>query len=273
LAQNTYKLLALDIDGTLVGKDGNIRSEDKQALAEASEQGIMVSITTGRAIPSCRRILTELELDGYHIFCDGAIVYSHARQHEVYAQTLDKDIIKRAIRFAREHKLTIDFYSATEYFVEEESWAATIHRDFFGVPLTVADFTGISERERIIKAGLTAVNDHEAQKVRLFDDEFREHLHCSWVTSPTYPGIDFINVLAPGVSKGAALKELAAHLGITTAEIIAIGDGNNDISLLSTAGLGVAMGNATEGLKAVADDITLDVENGGIAAAVKKFLL
>ena len=95
----------------------------------------------------------------------------------------------------------------------------------------------------------------------------------AWVTSPTCPGVDFINVVAPGVSKGKALKALISHLEITPAEVIAIGDGNNDLSLLSVAGLGVAMGNATDEAKAAADYITLDVEHGGVAAAIRKFLL
>ena len=273
MARKSYKLLVLDIDGTLIGKNGNILPEDKKALAQAGEQGIMISISTGRAIPSCLGIISELNLNGYHMFCDGAVVYSPSQQREIYARPLDKEVVKRAIEFARIKDISIDFYSATEYFVERETWSATVHRDFFGVPLTIADFAIICEQEKLIKAGLTATNQHEASKARHFHDEFRDSLHCSWVTSPTYPGIDFINVLAPGVSKGNALAELTAYLGIDTDEVIAIGDGNNDISLLSTAGLGIAMGNATPELRAVADYITLDVEDGGLGAAVKKFLL
>ena len=83
---------------------------------------------------------------------------------------------------------------------------------------------------------------------------------------------DFINIINSGVSKGVALKKLASFLGISTEEIIAIGDGLNDISLLKTAGLAVAMGNAFPEVKRVADYITLDVDHSGVAAAVRKFL-
>ena len=99
--------------------------------------------------------------------------------------------------------------------------------------------------------------------------------HCSfsWAKTPAYPGIDFINVVDPEVSKGRALQALTSHLGISLAEVMAIGDGINDIPLLSIAGLAVAMQNAPEEVREVADDITLDVDHSGVAAAVKKYLL
>ena len=98
-------------------------------------------------------------------------------------------------------------------------------------------------------------------------------LDFSHATTPAFPGVDFLNILAKGVSKGKALHALTKHLGITPAEVIAIGDGANDIPLLSAVGLAVAMGNASEAVKAVADHITLDVEHGGLAKAIEKFLL
>ncbi|HEY55995.1 MAG TPA: HAD family phosphatase [Dehalococcoidia bacterium] len=270
---SAYKLLVLDIDGTLLGKDGNILAEDREALARVSDSGIKVSLSTGRAVQACTQVLDELSLDGYHIFCDGALVYSPAYQSEVYVQALDKTVLKRAVEFAHVHEMGIDFYSATRYFVERETWSAVVHRDFFGIPPTVTDFDEICERETIIKAGLVATSPEEVTMARRFHLEFGDRLHFSWVTTPSYPGVDFINVVAPGVSKGRGLEALTAHLGITPAETVAIGDGNNDISLLSSAGLAVAMGNATSGAKEVADYVTLDVERGGVAAAIKKLLL
>ena len=80
-------------------------------------------------------------------------------------------------------------------------------------------------------------------------------------------------MLAPQVSKGRALEVLAEHLGISLVEVMAVGDGINDMSLLSTAGLAVAMGNSSSEVKAVADYITLDVEQSGLATAINKFLL
>jgi len=135
------------------------------------------------------------------------------------------------------------------------------------------DFTKIWERETIIKGGLVVTNPEEDAKVKDFCLQFKGSLNCSWARTPAYPGIAFINIIAPEVSKGNALKVLASHLGVSMSEVIAIGDGTNDISLLSMAGLAVAMDNAPDEVKAVADHVTLDVDHNGVAAAINRFLL
>jgi len=113
----------------------------------------------------------------------------------------------------------------------------------------------------------------ERAKADSFRLHFKDSLSFSVTKTPAYPEVDFINVLAPGVSKGKALEVLASHLGIALTEVIAIGDGANDVSLLAKAGLAIAMDNATAELKAGADHVTLDVDHNGVAAAINKFLL
>jgi Cof subfamily protein (haloacid dehalogenase superfamily) len=273
LVKRSIKLLAIDIDGTLVGEDGVISAEDKAAITEAVRLGIKVALCTGRAIQSCYRVLGDLGLDGYHIFCDGALVYSPSRCHEVYSQTIPPEVLQRMVAFARSQEMNLDLYTVGDYFVERETWSARVHRDIFGIPPTIGSFDHLPEPERIVKAGLVARTPEEQAKAERFNKEFASDLYFSWVTTPSYPQASFVNVVAPGVSKGRAIKALAEHLGLVLSEVMAIGDGNNDISLLSTVGLGVAMGNATEELKAVAHHVTLKVEQGGVAAAVREFLL
>ncbi len=272
MANNSYKLLVIDVDGTLVGRDGNILAEDREALARVCDLGIKVSLSTGRAIQACFGIIGELGLDGSHIFFDGALVCDPHNGEEVYAQPINRVIVKQLVEFAHLNDISLDFYSKTHYFVERETWSSVAHRDFFGVPPTIVDFTMLWEQERIIKGGMVAISPPEVAKAEYFHREFGDNLYFSWVTTPSYPGVEFINVVAPGVTKGKALETLASHLGIALDEVIAIGDGNNDVSLLSSAGWGVAMGNATDRVKEVADYVTLDVEHGGVAAAIKKLL-
>jgi Cof subfamily protein (haloacid dehalogenase superfamily) len=266
-----YKLLVVDIDGTLVGKNGSISTEDREALAKARQSGIRVSLSTGRAAQSCRPIIDRLALDGYHIFFDGALVSNLV--DEVYAEPLDSRVVREAIEFAHQNDTYLELYSLTRFFVERESWATKIHREFFNLEPTVVDFTGLWERERIIKGGLVIASPEEIAKAKSFRLHFSQSLHFSRARSPAYPNVDFINVVDLGVSKGKALAALVLHLGIPLREVMAIGDGTNDIPLLSTVGLAVAMGNAPDEVKAVAHHITLDVEHSGLAAAVNKFLL
>lgn len=265
-------MLVVDIDGTLVGRDGSIPESSKATLKQARDNGLRVSLATGRTMPACRDIMSELGLNGHHMFCDGAIVFNPLSGEEHYVRPLDKTVVRDAVGFAHRHGIHIDFYSADRYFVRQETWSAMVHRDFFGIPLTMDDFSDLWDREVIIKGGLVATSPEELALAQRFDEEFRDRLNFSWVTTPTYPHVDFINVLAPGVCKGAALAAMAAGLGIAPDEIIAIGDGNNDVTMLAAAGLGIAMGNATDKAKEIADYITGDVEEDGLAAALGKFL-
>lgn len=266
-----YRLLVVDIDGTLLGSEGGISAEDKEALAAAQRAGIMVCLSTGRASQGCRWIVDELSLDGYHVFFDGALVSGPDR--ELYVEPLGRGVVKEVVEFVRKNDIYLELYSATDYFVEWENWATEIHRNYFKLEPMVVDFAELGGGEKFIKGGLITRDAEEVAKAKSFRNRFDRSLRFSVARSPAYPGVEFINVLAPEVSKGKALTALASHLGVSLSEVMAIGDGTNDISLLSIAGLAVAMGNAPDEVKAVAHRVTEDVGRSGVAAAVKKFLL
>ena len=268
-----YKILVVDVDGTLVGKDGSISAEDREALAKARQSGIQVSLSTGRVTQACLGIINQLSLDGCHIFFDGALVSSPTQGNEVYVQPISQKTVKQAVEFAHLNGITLELYSTTHYFIERETWASDIRRQFFGIEPTVVDFTKLWHRERIIKGGLTTSSPQAIAKARSFCLHFDSRLHFTCTKTPAYPDINFVNVLAPEVSKGKALAALASHLGVSLDEVMAIGDGTNDIPLLTSAGLAIAMGNAPDEVKAVADYVTLDIDHSGLAAAVNKFLL
>jgi len=214
-----------------------------------------------------------LALDGYHIFFDGALVSNPNQSEEVYVQPLNKLIVKEAVEFARSNDIYLELYSSTRYFVERETWATEVHRQFFKLEPTVVDFTDLWSKERIIKGGLVVASAQEVAQARSFRLRFNRSLRFSEARSPAFPGVEFINVVAPEVSKGEALAALTSHLGISLTEVMAIGDGTNDIPLFSSAGLAVAMDNAPDEVKAVAHYVTLDVDHSGLAAAIERFLL
>ena len=266
-----YKLLVVDIDGTLLGQDRAISAENRQALAKARKSGVGVALSTGRAVLACRDILDQLGLDGHHIFFDGALVSDLDK--EVYAEPLDREVVREAIESARSLDIDLELYSASRYFAARETWSTDAHRKYFGIEPSVVDFDGLWERERIIKGGLASVNPDQMARARQFYNQFESRLHFSLARSPAFPDVEFTNVVARDVSKGKALEALSRHLGMSLDEVMAVGDGTNDLSLLSRAGLAVAMDNAPEEVKAVADHVTLDVDAHGLAAAVERFLL
>jgi len=270
---NPYKLLVLDIDGTLLDKNGVISAEDRNALARVCDLSLPVSLSTGRVAQACLGIISQLSLDSYHIFFDGALVSNPNQGKEIYVQPIDKMVVKQATEFAHLNGINLEFYSADHYFVERETWGSDIRRDFFHILPTIVDISKLWQKERIIKGVLTVRSPEERAEAEILYLQFKDSLSFSWTKTPAYPEVDFINVLAPDVSKGKALEALASFLGIPLTEVMAVGDETNDISLLSSAGLAIAMGDAPDEVKAVADYITLDVDHSGLAAAINKFLL
>jgi hypothetical protein len=212
-------------------------------------------------------------LDSYHVFFDGALVSDPVHGKEIYVQPIDKIVVKQAVEFAQLNGINLEFYSTDSYFVERETWASDIRRDFYHTPPNVIDIGKLWQQERVIKGVLTLRSPQEKAGAEIFYPQFKDSLSFSLTKTPAYPEVDFINVLAPEVSKGRALRALTSYLEISLTEVMAIGDGANDISLLSSAGLAIAMGSAPDELKAVADYVTFDVDNNGLAAAVTKFLL
>ncbi len=268
-----YKLLVIDVDGTLLDRDGNVSAEDREALIKVRQAGIQISLSTGRVLQACLGVINQLALDGYHMFFDGAVVSESDGNREIYVQPIGQEIVKQGVEFAHQNDIYLELFSTTQYFVERESWYSDIRRSFFGIKPTVVDFTGLWQQERIVKAQLITSSPEEAAKAKKFYTHFDGKLRFSWAKTPAYPDLDFINVIAPEVSKGRALEALASHLGISLDEVMAVGDGTNDIPLLTAAGLAVAMGDAPAEVKAVADYVTLDIDHNGLAEAIKKFLL
>lgn len=271
--KNPYQLLVVDIDGTLIDGDGKISADNRQALAAARRRGMRVCLSSGRARMACLPFITQLSLDSYHIFFDGALISTPNLEQEVYSRPISDAVVRQMVESSHSLGLALELYSASSYFAERETWSVEAHRQFFNLEPTILDFAGILGRERIIK-GLVAITDPaEEAKVERFCRHLDGRLHFSRARTPAYPNVTFINIVVPETSKGKALEALASHLGVPLDEVIAVGDGTNDISLLSSAGLAIAMGNASSEVKAVADHVTLDVDHSGLAAAIRQFLL
>lgn len=268
-----FRLLVVDIDGTLIMRAGDISAEDRAALAEVTRKGIPVCLCSGRALQTGRLIAEDLGLDGYHIFFDGGLVTAPRTGEEVYVRPLGREVVLRSVEYARRNGMIFDLFSATAYFAERESWVTAIRRDYFGISPTIIDFDRIPESERIIKGTLVVRSPEEKAEAERFRRHFDGDLALSMTVTPAFPDVDFINVVAPGVSKKTAVEALAKHLGISLGQVMAIGDGANDIPLLSAVGLGVAMGNAPDEVKRIAHHVSSDADHSGVAEAIKRFLL
>ena len=264
-----YKLIALDMDGTVLGSDKKLSPGVLTAMQQAIDSGIIVTISTGRPIVAMRNYREILELvDTPIITYNGAKVIDPRDQRVLYQENLDQ-------RAAKEIFLRGEAFGTVQCVWSNDRLYLSKHNE------KTQQYVGLSKIEASL---VTDIDEILAQgsvtKILWIDDaptiaRYQEELAGTLpeaVTSCT-SSPRFLEFFSSKVSKGLALQFLGEHHDIAQAEIIAVGDADNDISMLEYAGLGVAMGNATDAIKAGADFVTLTNDEGGVAHVIEKFLL
>ena len=264
-----YKLIALDLDGTLKNSNNEISLKTKEALMKAQEMGCHLVLASGRPTPGLRHDAATLELDkheGYLLSYNGARVLNAETKETIYAQTLDYESAKAVIKKAKWFKLDINTYTDEEIICENKN-AKYVALESNLVDLPMHEVEDISEAlpNPLYKLLLSEEPEYAGSVV---SEMVRTFPNLSVYRSSPF----FIECMANGIDKAKSLEKLCEHLGITKDEVIAFGDGYNDLSMIDFAGLGVAMGNAVDGVKDKADIITKSNDEDGIAVVLEKVL-
>ena len=260
------KLIAIDLDGTLLNSLGQISSRTAQAIQAARAQGVQVILATGKSRSSATHIIEALDLDTPGVFTQGLVI-TNGDGSVRYETLLDRKTAVAALNFALEHQLYQILYCSNRLVVPEESAHRQMIFERFHEPMpdVIGPILPQLEKLAINKIILCSDNNNEAAlRVKL---QSRIQGVVTLSVSP------FIEILPPNMSKGAGLRRLLVDLNISPANIMAIGDGENDIEMIQMAGIGIAMGNAAPRLKAVANHITQNNDNDGVAAAIEHFVL
>lgn len=265
-----YKLIALDMDGTLLREDKTVSDATKIAIAKAKEKGVKVVLASGRPIEGLERYLEELNLmteEDYVLSYNGAIAQKTKSKEVISRIALKGQDLHELYDLSKELGVNIHAFSKLGCITPELTKYSQLEGEINGIDVTVISYDEVDAEEEIVKIMMVAEPEILEEAIKKIPQSLFERYTI--VRSAPF----FLEFLDPNANKGEGVKALAESLGIKREEVICVGDAGNDEHMVNYAGLGVAMGNAFEELKAVADFITATNEEDGVALVINKFIL
>lgn len=266
------KLVAIDMDGTLLNGKKEITFKQKEALKEAEKKGIKTVLCTGRPLFGIMPFYKELNLektDGYIIVNNGCSIHKTGDLALTDYHKLTKKDIEYLYSLTEGYDVNFTLFDDKHYFCVGKSNEYTEYDGkLVYVPITEITLKEALDDKHTMFQSMYVGSPENVDKFQK-DNEDKLKKHYSIVRSQKY----ILEAMPFGVEKGSAIKKLTEKLGIKKEEVMAIGDGNNDIEMLTYAEISVAMENATENVKKAAKYITESNENDGVAKALYKYAL
>lgn len=265
------KLIALDMDGTLLNSKRQISEGTKHAIQRAKQQGINVVLASGRPIDGMRAQLKELELvsdSDYVLHFNGSVVQKVASGEVIHQAILTGKDAKRIAQVAAELGVNTHAFSQQLGLITPKTSRYTeVEAEINGIDITEVDFSTLEDDHPIVKCMIIDAPEKLTQAIAALPSELYEDYTI--VQSAAY----FLEFLNPSSNKGLGVAKIAEHLGLTSENVMCVGDAENDHHMLRYAGVGVAMANAMEETKQIADFITRSNDEDGVAYVIEKFAL
>lgn len=266
-----YKIIALDLDGTLLNSKHKISAYTKEVISLAKAQGIKVVLASGRPLAGMQPLLDELGIDGnddYVCHFNGAIVEKVGSGKVVNSKIVDGAAAKKVAKIAKELGVNVHAFSQEFGLITPAiSTYTELEANINGIEIHLMDFDLLEDDHPITKVMMI----DEGEQLSAAIDKLPKSLYDEFMIVRSAPW--FLEFLNPECNKGVGIKMIADYLNVPAEQVICIGDAENDHHMLKYAGLGIAMANATEETKAIADYITLSNDEDGVAHAIKKFAL
>lgn len=264
-----YKLLVLDIDGTLTKKNKTISPYTKETLINAQKEGLRIVLASGRPTYGIAPIAEELhmaEYEGYILSYNGGEIIDWTTREILYANVLDDAVKPYLYQCAKNNGFQILSY-CDEYIVTENAEDNYVRHEAFLNKMPIRQVANFLDEVTYKLPKCLIVGDPEP--LHRLEIEMAEKLKDKMGVFRSEPF--FLELVPKGIDKAKCLKILLEKIGFKREEMIACGDGFNDISMIEFAGLGVAMANAQEPVRHAADYITLSNEEDGVAKVVELF--
>lgn len=269
------KLIAIDLDGTWLRSDCSISKKTKKAVIQAIEAGYLVVPTTGRSYRNARVVLSDIPGLRYFINANGATVADAEKEQMIYAEAIPYEISSKVFAYAREYDCFLELYEAFDAHAE-----LTGKEYLTGIGLS-KDYIEQLMSTNLIHESLDAFMQDPQRKISKFhivcgSESVKDELKGKIASLENCYPISVFNLnieLVNGLwGKAGGLQKLAKHLGLSAENIMAIGDSNNDLDMLRWAGTSVVMGNAPDRVKELADYVTAENDQDGVAKALEEIL-
>ena len=267
-----YKLIAIDMDGTLLKNDKTITKLTKESLKVAMKLGVKIVLTSGRPIQGLTKYLNELELTGkenYVIGLNGALVCKTSDYSVISSSaTLNGKDLKYIYNKVKNLKTYFHAFTNQGNLINTESEFSLDEEKRLNLKVKIVDFLkDVKDDDEILKVAL----EQEKEVLDKITPQIPNELFDEY---KVIRSVDFmLEFMKKGCSKATGLEKLAKYLNMGREEIIAIGDAENDIEMIEYAGVGVAMKNAKDEVKKLADFVTKSNEEDGVAYVIDKFII
>lgn len=280
------KLIAIDLDGTLLSKDGIISEENVRALQDAQKQGHVVTICTGRSLIDAKQILQNVGIDCPMITGNGAVSYYDNKLIQEW--TLKPELVTELLSLVESQQFFYQIYTNKGTFMVHDGrdrLESEIEKQIAADPDFPAEWARKEVDIEYAQHGLLPYEQFEQNTglpvnkvyVLSFDKQklkqLREMLEGRTDLSLTTSGWTKLEIAHPAANKGSGLRHMAEYIGIPLEETVAIGDQWNDLPMFEVAGMSIAMGNAAEEVKAISTYVTKTQSENGVAHALRSFVL
>ncbi|MBG80254.1 MAG: hypothetical protein CMJ39_06055 [Phycisphaerae bacterium] len=277
------ELLIIDLDGTLLGSQGRVSAANQEAIQDARASGIQVMIATGRIHAECRSILESIEYEGPLVIASGAALVDWPDGRMLSAEYLPAQQVGIVMEVMMAHggaplALMDASCSGYDYLVLNQARIHPVSHWWFdshGIEPEYADsFDGHQHRDSVLRVACLGEPEVMASAAQDLKDRIGDSLNWRhWpAVGPEDEVIHMLEVFGPGVDKWAMIECYCRENGIAPERVAAIGDGLNDIEMLTGAGFGIAVANADESVLAIADARTASHLDDGVAHAVARLL-
>lgn len=289
-----YKLMAIDLDGTLLNSYGEVSLQTREALLKAKKQGTEVVLASGRPISSTESLAIELGVDNYLISGNGAAVYDVKRQEVIYDKFLNKEQVMKIAKLCEANSFFYNVYTEDEVIASSLNYNILFYhkenvkkieekRTHINVVQNIAKYIEQSGKEKFLKITVCDESQfifnsimkklREINGIDLLEVEYMSRKKIKSGTEDVDIQYYYTEITNENVNKWSAIEFLLNKLQIDRSEVIAIGDNMNDKEMIANAGLGVVMGNSNPKMKEIGNVIVADNNSEGVLEAINKYVL